>query len=245
MPGDIDIWVDADRKEIVDFVKAIDDSAKEREKHISFTVAEDIEVEIHDIPSTLRSPKYNRRLQDFFREYSDEQFSNVVSSDDFATPVCVPTAEFNVVYQLAHIMSHFFVEGIGLRQFIDYAYVLRSAGVKDGSWKRGIAERLEHLGMLKFARGVMWVLRECIGLDEELLYIETDERIGRLIRTEIINGGNFGYHDARYPFRKSGYVARGLTDIYRLLKLVPYFPNDALWKILRKFENQKWKLKGN
>lgn len=245
MPGDIDIWVDADRKEIVDFVKAIDDSAKEREKHISFSVAEDIEVEVHDIPSTLRSPKYNRRLQEFFREYSDEQFSNVVRSDDFAIPVCVPTAEFNVVYQLAHIMSHFFVEGIGLRQFIDYAYVLRSAGVKDDSWKHSVAERLEYLGMLKFARGVMWVLRECIELDEELLYIETDERIGRLIRTEIINGGNFGYHDARYPFRKSGYIARGLTDIYRLLKLVPYFPNDALWKILRKFENQKWKLKGN
>ena len=36
------------------------------------------------------------------------------------------TASFNVIYQLCHLYHHFFDEGIGLRQIIDYYYGLGS-----------------------------------------------------------------------------------------------------------------------
>ena len=37
----------------------------------------------------------------------------------------VPTSSVNVVYQLCHLFSHYFDEGIGLRQLMDYYFALR------------------------------------------------------------------------------------------------------------------------
>ena len=36
----------------------------------------------------------------------------------------IPTVEFNIIFQLTHIYSHLMNEGIGLRQLLDYYYVL-------------------------------------------------------------------------------------------------------------------------
>lgn len=38
--------------------------------------------------------------------------------------VVVPTHSFNVVYQLYHLYHHYFYEGVGLRQVVDYYFVL-------------------------------------------------------------------------------------------------------------------------
>ncbi len=100
----------------------------------------------------------------------------------------------------------------------------------------------EDLGMLKFARGVMWIEKELLGLDERYLIAGPSERIGRLIKKEIEEGGNFGHYDERYKARRMGYLMRGLTDTYRLLKLATVFPSESLWKIYDKVLNQRWKV---
>ncbi len=41
--------------------------------------------------------------------------------------VAVPTAAFNVVYQLVHIYKHLFQEGTGLRQVIDYYLLIHNS----------------------------------------------------------------------------------------------------------------------
>ena len=38
--------------------------------------------------------------------------------------IAVPTTAFNVIYQLTHLYHHFFDEGIGMRQIIDYFLVV-------------------------------------------------------------------------------------------------------------------------
>ena len=100
----------------------------------------------------------------------------------------------------------------------------------------------KHLGLLQFARGVMWVEQRALGMSDEYLICEPDEKIGKVIIKEIEEGGNFGHHDKRYTLRNKGYLARGIADGYRLIKLARYFPQDAVWKIVRRIENQKWKL---
>ncbi len=245
VPGDIDIWVDGSRKEIRDFVVARCPDAQDGDMHIQFPIFDDVPVEVHYKPRYSPVPKYNKRLQRWFGEQAEEQFSHVVSlPGSTVMNVCVPTVSFNVVHQMSHMMGHLFVEGIGLRQLVDYYFLLRYM-VEDGrGMKEDVAETFEYLGMLKFARGVMWIEKELLGLDGRYLIAEPSEKIGRLIQKEIEEGGNFGHYDERYNMiREKGLLARGLVDIYRLVCLMHYFPADTFWKIINKIENQRWKLK--
>lgn len=239
--GDIDLWVEGSRKDIRDFVFSRCPDARDGDMHIEASFFRDVVVEIHYFPRYSNVPQYNRRLQTWFKDQSDIQFSNRVKlSSECAEYVCVPTAQFNVVQQMSHIMGHFFVEGIGLRQFIDYYYVLHK--LYEEKCSDNFVELFKYLGLLKFARGVMWIEKEVLGLKDKYLLATPDERLGKIILKEIEEGGNFGQHDQRYIARNKGALMRGLVDSYRLLKLAYYFPEDALWKILRKVENQKWKI---
>ena len=224
-PGDIDIWVygykhhktnqKCLRNRILEFVKERTTKAREQYHHIDFPIYDDVSVEVHFTPGRLLNPIYNRRFQ---------KFPNIV---------------FNAVYQMAHIMIHFFIEGIGLRHFVDYYYVLTNIneGLRDE-----IIVNFHHLGLDKFARGVMWIEHYCLGLDKEHLLLEPSEKIGRIIQTEMLEGGNFGHYDQRYKIRNKGYLMRGLVDSFRLMRFAFFFPQDVFWKLLLKIENQRWKI---
>ena len=238
MSGDIDIWIDGTRKEINEFVRGRRAEAFEQEHHIEFSVFKDVEVEAHYTPGTLLSPGCNRRFQQWCEDQKDVLMSNVIDLPEGAGRICVPTTEFNLVFQMAHIMIHFFIEGIGLRHFIDYYYVLRT-----NTNHTNISNLIKEFGMLRFARGVMWIEKECLGLEDDCLIVEPDEKRGRVILKEMMEGGNFGHYDERYKGRNKGYLARGITDGYRLLKLATVFPSESMWKLYRKVENQKWKIR--
>lgn len=240
--GDIDLWVDGSRKEIHDFVKSRCPNAQDGDMHLEAPFFKDVVVEVHYFPRYSSIPRYDKRLQTWFKENSVAQFSNkVLLSNDYPGEVCVPTALFNAVQQMSHIMGHFFVEGIGLRQFVDYYYVLKK--LYEDKSTEDFDELFDFLGLLKFARGVMWIEKNVLGIDDKYLIATPNEKLGKAILKEIEEGGNFGHHDQRYSLRNKGLLMRGIVDSYRLIKLACYFPEDALWKILRKVENQKWKLK--
>ena len=141
---------------------------------------------------------------------------------------------------MSHIMNHFFVEGIGMRHFVDYYYVLTNTDITN---RTDIIKTICYLGLEKFARGVMWIEKEVLGINEDCLLFEPSEKIGKLMLQEMMEGGNFGQYDQRYRIREKGLLGRGIADTYRLLKLVPVFPQETLWKIWNKVENQKWKFK--
>ena len=107
----------------------------------------------------------------------------------------VPTVEFNVIYQMSHLMHHFFDEGIGLRQMVDYYYVLKRIEdpLRLPLYKgRNLEETLKYLGLWKFAGAVMYVMREVFGLEEKYMIAPVDEKRGRTLMNEILKGGNFG-----------------------------------------------------
>ncbi len=237
--GDIDIWVEGNRKDIYNFVRKSYPNARSGYTHIDFPMYANVAVEVHYVPSSLYSHKYNNRLQDFYNKQADNQYNNYVELPGEVGKICVPTPIFNIVHQMSHIMNHFFIEGIGLRQFVDYFFLLKT--IKQRETLIEAESLFKRFGLYKFARGVMWVLSEVLGLEDSCLITQPDPKTGLLILKEIEEGGNFGFYDNRYTLRRYGALGRGVADIYRLLKLTPKFPAESLWCIERKLVHQLWK----
>ena len=122
-PGDIDIWVEGEDKRVISFVRSISPYEKACYHHIEFPSYKGVEVEVHYRPSFLLCFWHNRKLQKYYERVKEEQFSHRVMLGEQGE-IAIPTVEFNLIFQLTHIFSHLMNEGIGLRQLLDYYYVL-------------------------------------------------------------------------------------------------------------------------
>ena len=105
--------------------------------------------------------------------------------------IVAPDAQFNLVYILLHIYKHLFVEGIGLRQLMDYYFVLRTSGAEDLNNVK-VRKALKSLGLEKFVSAVMWVLAEVFGLPEECMISEPDRKEGEWLLGDIMRNGTWG-----------------------------------------------------
>ena len=248
-PGDIDVWVNASREQITEYAKKYFKLEDDIRFHHLETSLDGVPVELHFFPGIMNNPIYNARLQKWFKRNEDLQCSNVVSLPDGIGEIAIPTAAFNVVYQLTHLYHHFFDEGIGMRQIIDYYYVVisdyllvindESLGIRDT-----LQRELKHLGLWKFAGAVMYVLHEALGLSEEKMIAPMDEKRGKLLLAEILNGGNFGKHFAKYGhFTQQGMAKKYFLKIWRNMHFVRYYPAEALSEPIFRTWHFFWRLK--
>ena len=122
-PGDIDIWVEGGDKRVISFVRSISPHEKACYHHIEFPSYKGVEIEVHYRPSFLLCFWYNRKLQKYYERVKEEQFSHRVMLGEQGE-IAIPTVEFNLIFQLTHIYAHLMNEGIGLRQLLDYYFVL-------------------------------------------------------------------------------------------------------------------------
>ena len=330
-PGDIDVWIDASRERIMEYTqKKFELGDDIRLQHLE-TSLDGVPVELHFFPCSMNNPIYHARLQKWFKRNADLQCSNVVGLPDGAGDVAVPTTAFNVVYQLTHLYHHFFDEGIGMRQIIDYFLVVNDFSknvfldnksskitpslftLKEGStafpkplspqgtgdvtapsrcseplrskdggpskvspdcagWdRRGVSgdiasdasvisafttdssastalvvvqRELKYLGLWKFAGAVMYVLHEVLGLSEEKMIVPMDEKRGKLLLAEILNGGNFGKHFTKYGhFTQQGMAKKYFLKIWRNIHFVRYYPAEALSEPLFRTWHFFWRMK--
>jgi len=226
-PGDIDVWIDASRERIMEYAqKKFELEDDIRLQHLE-TSLDGVPVELHFFPCFMNNPIYHARLQKWFRRNADLQFSHIVSLPDGAGDIAIPTSSFNVVYQLTHLYHHFFDEGIGMRQIIDYYYVVNNDEllvIRDT-----LQKELKHLGLWKFAGAVMYVLHETLGLSEEKMIAPMDEKRGKLLLAEILDGGNFGRHFSKYGgFTHQSLGKKHFLKIWRNMHFVRYYPAEAL-----------------
>ena len=349
-PGDIDVWIDASRERIMEYAqKKFELGDDIRLQHLE-TSLDGVPVELHFFPCSMNNPIYHARLQKWFRRYADLQCSHIVGLPDGAGDIAIPTTAFNVVYQLTHLYHHFFDEGIGMRQIIDYYYVvcdfykiyqnsskitpslffdkasctrqfeselsLHSLAslfpLKEGStshpdpltlrgeggnrptrcseplrskvggpskvspdcagWDRRddigdiasdasvssafitdssastaldvVQRELKYLGLWKFARAVMYVLKEVLGLSEDKMIVPVDEKRGRLLLAEILDGGNFGRHFTKYAgFTHQSMGKKYFLKIWRNMHFVRYYPAEALSEPIFRTWHFFWRLK--
>lgn len=216
--GDIDVLVAGRPSEVIAFVRSIAPKEKASYHHIEFPRLDDIPVEVHYRPCYLQNPWHNHRLQQFFATMAQEQFAHELKVEQgaFATP----TASFNAIYQLVHIYNHLFQEGIGLRQLLDYYFIMLNV-------EREVSkESICRLGLWKFAGAVMYVLHEVFDLPEDKMIAPMDERRGRLLLEDVLRGGNFGQHDDHHHWQ--GAIGHNILRLKRDLRLLRYYPEEAL-----------------
>ena len=337
-PGDIDVWIDASRERIMEYAqKKFELEDDIRLQHLE-TSLDGVPVELHFFPCSMNNPIYHTRLQKWFRRNADLQCSHIVGLPDGAGDIAIPTTAFNVVYQLTHLYHHFFDEGIGMRQIIDYFLVVndfsknvfldydfsnhpvplskegstfspspsqwslhplrfpRFRGTetsgsgdvtapsrcseplrsKDGGaskpspdcagWdRRGVSgdtssafttdssastalvvvqRELKYLGLWKFAGAVMYVLKEVLGLAEDKMIVPMDEKRGRLLLAEILDGGNFGRHFTKYAgFTHQSMGKKYFLKIWRNMHFVRYYPAEALSEPIFRTWHFFWRVK--
>ena len=270
-PGDIDLWVDGGDRKVLSFVRLLSPDEKVCYHHIGFPEYNWVEVEVHFRPSFLFCFRHNRRLQGYYERVMDEQFAHRVKLGEQGE-VAVPKAEFNLIFQLTHIFTHLMNEGIGLRQLLDYFFVLKNTdfigntngvsgntncsdntnriggnadgdgfllntdftdntdrigGNADGVDRRLLQDELRRLGLWEFAGAVMYIMKEVFGLEDNRLIVPPDVKRGRLVLKEVLEAGNFGQYDKRNWFGHSA-LGHNLQRLYRDMRLVRYFPEEAL-----------------
>lgn len=242
-PGDIDVWVNASHEQITEYAKKHFELGDDiRYQHIETSV-DGVPVELHFFPGIMNNPIYNTRLQKWFKRNADLQCSNVVSLPDGIGEIAIPTTAFNVVYQLTHLYHHFFDEGIGMRQIIDYYFVASMLNVNCEmlTW---LPKELKYLGLWKFAGAVMYVLHEALGISEEKMIAPMDEKRGKLLLAEILNGGNFGKHFTKYGhFTQQGMAKKYFLKIWRNMHFVRYYPAEALSEPFFRTWHFFWRMK--
>lgn len=241
-PGDIDVWVNASREQITEYAKKHFMIGDDIRYHHLETTLDGVPVELHFFPGIMNNPIYNARLQKWFKRNADLQCSNVVSLPDGIGEIAIPTTAFNVVYQLTHLYHHFFDEGIGMRQILDYYYVVNNdelLAIKDT-----LQKELKHLGLWKFARAVMYVLHEVLGLPEEKMIAPMGEKRGKLLLAEILNGGNFGQYFTKYGhFTQQGMAKKYFLKIWRNMHFVRYYPAETLSEPIFRTWHFFWRMK--
>ena len=105
-----------------------------------------------------------------------------------------------------------------------------------------VQKELKELGLWKFAGGIMYIMQEVFGMPASRLIVPPNEKYGKFVLNEVLEAGNFGRHDARNRFGRSQ-LGHNLQRVYRDIRLMRYFPAEALCEPLFRAWHFFWRLK--
>lgn len=259
--GDVDVWTEPNKfqvssskfhvREVLEYVDAHWERTGLCWLHCNFTDKSGVPVEVHFHPSFFSRPKYNKRFQSYF---SDIERCVVRETID-GVEIPVMRVEEDVVYQMNHIYRHLVDEGVGLRQVVDYYWLL--CRFQDSCFKfqkvaidrEGIKEVISWLGMRKFAGALMYVLKELLGMSEKYLLCEPSEKDGKFLMEEILMSGNFGHGDPRMgDVAQGGYMKSRVSQAWRRFKrnmrFLSSYPGEVIWEPVVRVRHFAWKKLG-
>ena len=189
--GDIDIWIDGGFKRVNAWVQMVSPTKIINQHHIDLNIFDETTIEAHYCPINMTNPFRQKRLKKFISDHKDECLTDAM--DD---KIHVPTSKFNLVYLLIHIFHHLFTEGVGLRQVMDYYFVLR-ANPENQESNEEVIMVVHDLGLERFASALMYVMQTVFSLEERLLLWTPNAKDGKFLLDEIMASGNFGKQDVR------------------------------------------------
>lgn len=201
-PGDVDIWLfpnGSQQNSVYRTMELLENEGKIVSLaylHAELKPSNTVAIEAHFRPTFLNEPIHNHRLQQWFAESKVDCIMESEIADGITIPMLKPV--YNIIFQLVHIYRHLLDEGIGLRQLLDYYFLLRGTvqSLTDEQ-KKTIVDKLSAFGLNRIAGAVMYVLRRVFLIEKEYMIVPVNERYGRQLLDEIMIAGNFGHYDPR------------------------------------------------
>lgn len=241
--GDIDIWLDGGMGRAYTF-------CKERFGIFDFDYInahapfyDNVEVELHWRVHSLPNPCMNKRIQRWFEEHKQLMFQEKKIENQGGL-IVTPHVEFNLFFIMLHCYHHMFESGLGLRQLMDYYFVLCSMP-KEYNFEKVITN-IKAFGMERFAKGVMWIILNVfvgveVSKDDSLetcnynpkidlrTFCEPDEHEGQFLLKEIMAGGNFGHFDERKKKINNKVLAPFVERLQHNWHLASRYPKEFFW----------------
>lgn len=230
--GDIDIYVPCGMDKALRWCRKRYGDVEFDYINAHVPVFKDVEVELHWRLQSMTNLFKNRKLQRWLeREETKEMIlGGEVYLKHSETKITVPTLEFNAFYQMLHCYHHMFESGLGLRQLMDYYFLLLHVNSQGNNIKKSLIKSwISEYGMKKFASAIMWILGEVFGLKREYMLFNPDEREGRFILNEIMQSGNFGHYDNRMHSIRNKWIGPFATRIQHNWHLATHYPSEFFW----------------
>ena len=247
--GDIDVWVDGGMERALRWCRERYGDVEYDYINAHVPMFKDVEVELHWRVGSMTNLFRNRSLQRWLeREETKEMILGGKADLKPETPLkpettlntettlSVPTLEFNAFYLMLHCYHHVFESGLGLRQLMDYYFLLRNLNLNNRKTTTGTTEGnlnlnklFREFGMKRFVGAVMWIMQEVFGLGRERMLCEPDEKEGRFILAEVMAGGNFGHHDERIRKVGKGKWQSVFAKLQHAMHVLRRYPQEALW----------------
>lgn len=254
--GDVDLWLVPRQKasikepigQVISYLDRYKPFVTFCYLHIGLAPYNGIPIEVHLRPTFLNSPVRNRRLMRYMGEF--EECVEQGNTDD---NVLLPKlkVKYDAVFQLVHIYRHLLDEGVGLRQVLDYYFLLR-AFERAGEDKDSAMEVISSLGMKKIASALMWVIGmafvpEYKGECESWMLCAPSEKDGLFLLDEIMVAGNFGQYDPRMHKTQGdvysvSYSVRHAKNRFRHnLRFLSSYPEEVIWEPIARICHFIWK----
>lgn len=237
--GDVDLLLSAEDYERAKKVLIPQASEIEPEytafKHVGLMI-DGFLVELH---GTLRT-RLSGRLDRFIDSVQEDVLRNgkVRVWHDGDTDVYIPAPDYDVIFVFTHILAHFYIEGIGLRQICDWCRFLWT--YRD-TLDRGLLERrLRAMGLKTEWQAFAAMAVDWLGMPAEAMPLYCDSsrwsRKGDGILAFVFECGNFGHNrkgDAApaksYVGRKVRSLCRKIRDFGRHMRLFPWDSLRFFW----------------
>lgn len=221
--GDIDLWVEGGRKKVIALLRKMgfkicnDDLISDHHVHLNDC---GIDIEIHYKPCSGNNNLFtNMRLQRYLEK-------EILNAELVSEGFYVPSIKFALLMQLAHVQKHFFENGIGFKQLMDYCFLLQRSSQDD---RQEVASKLKLFGLYKSCGAVMWILNEVFGLEKAKLLVDVDKNRGKILLNEILKNGNFGLNPEDKAAQSNSCVWSWLKRRWRSIRLLSFDPIEVLW----------------
>ena len=203
--GDVDFLLDKDNYDKAKmFLTAKADSVDKEDKnrlHLAMSI-KGWTVELHGTLFTGISNRLNKVVDEV--QSSIFHDGSVRSWQNGKTQVFLPSADNDVFLVFSHILEHFYVEGIGLRQICDWCRLLWT--YRDGLDLRLLESRLRKAGIMAEWKGFAALAVNTLGMPVEAmpLYDSQFKAKGEKVLYYVMKSGNFGHNkDNSYRARTS------------------------------------------